>query len=69
LAVVITEGVAVKDSAEFYNYSARASGTTRLIGPNCPGLISPGKANAGIIPANISPAQASIGLVSKSGHA
>jgi succinyl-CoA synthetase alpha subunit len=51
LAVVITEGVAVKDTAEFYNY-AQVKGT-RIIGPNCPGLISPGKANAGIIPADI----------------
>ena len=41
LAVVITEGVAVKDTAEFYNY-AQEKGTTRIIGPNCPGLISPG---------------------------
>ena len=41
LAVVITEGVAVKDTAEFYNY-AKEKGTTRIIGPNCPGLISPG---------------------------
>src|SRR5688572_9801616 len=41
LAVVITEGVAVKDSAEFYN-DAKARGTTRIVGPNCPGLISPG---------------------------
>ncbi|MBP6994782.1 MAG: succinate--CoA ligase subunit alpha [Phycicoccus sp.] len=65
LAVVITEGVAVKDTAEFYNY-AKDKGTTRIIGPNCPGLISPGQANAGIIPANISGA-GKVGLVSKSG--
>jgi succinyl-CoA synthetase alpha subunit len=45
--------VPVKDTAEFFTY-AQQSGTTRLIGPNCPGLISPGQANAGIIPANIS---------------
>jgi succinyl-CoA synthetase alpha subunit len=64
LAVVITEGIAVKDSAEFYNYSLGK--TTRIVGPNCPGLISPGKANAGIIPANIAGA-GRIGLVSKSG--
>ena len=64
LAVVITEGVAVKDSAEFYNYSLGKS--TRIVGPNCPGLISPGKSNAGIIPANIS-GGGRIGLVSKSG--
>jgi len=65
LAVVITEGVAVKDTAEFYTY-AQQSGTTRLIGPNCPGLISPGTSNAGIIPADIS-GPGRIGLVSKSG--
>ena len=65
LAVVITEGIAVKDSAEFYAYS-KAKGTTRIVGPNCPGLISPGKSNAGIIPANIAGA-GRIGLVSKSG--
>jgi succinyl-CoA synthetase alpha subunit len=65
LAVVITEGVAVKDTAEFYNY-AKEKGTTRLVGPNCPGLISPGASNAGIIPADIS-GPGRIGLVSKSG--
>ena len=65
LAVVITEGVAVKDTAEFFNY-AQEKGTTRIIGPNCPGLISPGKSNAGIIPADITKA-GKIGLVSKSG--
>ena len=65
LAVVITEGVAVKDTAEFFEY-AQKSGTTRLIGPNCPGLITPGQANAGIIPADIS-GPGRIGLVSKSG--
>ncbi|WP_435199902.1 succinate--CoA ligase subunit alpha [Janibacter sp. GS2] len=64
LAVVITEGIAVKDSAEFYNYSKGKS--TRIIGPNCPGLISPGQSNAGIIPASIAGA-GRIGLVSKSG--
>jgi succinyl-CoA synthetase alpha subunit len=65
LAVVITEGVPVRDTAEFYRY-ATDKGTTRLIGPNCPGLISPGKSNAGIIPADIS-GPGRIGLVSKSG--
>jgi succinyl-CoA synthetase alpha subunit len=64
LAVVITEGVPVKDSAEFYTLAAGSN--TRLIGPNCPGLISPGQANAGIIPADITQA-GRIGLVSKSG--
>ncbi len=65
LGVVITEGVPVHDTAQFVAY-ANASGTTRLIGPNCPGLISPGKSNAGIIPADITKA-GRIGLVSKSG--
>jgi succinyl-CoA synthetase alpha subunit len=65
LVVVITEGVPVHDTAEFYQYAAN-SGTTRLIGPNCPGLISPGESNAGIIPADITQA-GRIGLVSKSG--
>jgi succinyl-CoA synthetase alpha subunit len=65
LAVVITEGVAVHDTANFYQY-AKNAGTTRVIGPNCPGLISPGKSNAGIIPADIA-GHGPIGLVSKSG--
>jgi succinyl-CoA synthetase alpha subunit len=65
LVVVITEGVPVHDSAAFYRYAAN-SGITRLIGPNCPGLISPGQSNAGIIPADIT-TRGPIGLVSKSG--
>ncbi len=65
LVVVITEGVPVHDTADFFSY-AQSKGTTRIIGPNCPGLISPGKSNAGIIPANITKG-GRIGLVSKSG--
>ena len=65
LAVVITEGIPVHDSAWFWQYSQGRS--TRIIGPNCPGLISPGKSNAGIIPATIAPNPGRIGLVSKSG--
>ena len=65
LVVVITEGVPVHDTADFFSY-AQAKGTTRIIGPNCPGLISPGKSNAGIIPADITKA-GRVGLVSKSG--
>ncbi|MBN9106426.1 MAG: succinate--CoA ligase subunit alpha [Propionibacteriaceae bacterium] len=65
LVVVITEGIPVKDTAEFVA-SARRSGKTRIIGPNCPGLISPGQSNVGIIPPNIAGA-GPIGLVSKSG--
>jgi succinyl-CoA synthetase alpha subunit len=65
LLVVITEGVPVQDTAYFFAY-AHERGTTRIIGPNCPGLISPGQSNAGIIPADITGA-GRIGLVSKSG--
>ncbi|HTW20310.1 MAG TPA: succinate--CoA ligase subunit alpha [Mycobacteriales bacterium] len=65
LLVVITEGVPVQDTAYFFAY-ARERGTTSIIGPNCPGLISPGQANAGIIPADIT-GPGPIGLVSKSG--
>ena len=65
LAVVITEGVPVHDTAEFRAY-AESSGKTRIVGPNCPGIISPGKSNAGIIPSDITKA-GRIGLVSKSG--
>ena len=64
LAVIITEGVPVADTAEFFAH-AQAKGT-RLIGPNCPGLISPGQSNVGITPANIT-GPGRIGLVSKSG--
>jgi succinyl-CoA synthetase alpha subunit len=65
LCVVITEGIPVHDSAAFYAYAVE-KGTTRLIGPNCPGLISPGKSNLGIIPSDIT-GPGKIGLVSKSG--
>ena len=64
LVVVITEGVPVHDTAEFRAYAAEKG--VRVIGPNCPGLISPGKSNAGIIPATITGA-GRVGLVSKSG--
>src|ERR671925_2346966 len=66
LAVVITEGIPVHDSAYFWAHAVAKGNTTRIIGPNCPGLISPGKSNAGIIPADITEA-GRIGLVSKSG--
>jgi succinyl-CoA synthetase alpha subunit len=65
LCVVITEGIPVHDTAAFFQY-AENSGKTRLVGPNCPGLISPGLSNAGIIPGDITK-KGSIGLVSKSG--
>ncbi len=65
LCVVITEGIPVHDTAKFFQYAQNA-GSTRIIGPNCPGIISPGQSNAGIIPADITGA-GPIGLVSKSG--
>ena len=65
LVVVITEGVPVLDTARFFRRAAD-SGTTRIIGPNCPGIISPGRSNAGIIPATVT-GPGPIGLVSKSG--
>ncbi|OLT53489.1 succinate--CoA ligase subunit alpha [Cellulosimicrobium sp. CUA-896] len=64
LTVIITEGVPVADSAEFFTLAQQAG--VRLIGPNCPGIISPGKSNVGIIPANIT-GPGKVGLVSKSG--
>ncbi|MCE7078707.1 succinate--CoA ligase subunit alpha [Streptomyces sp. ST2-7A] len=66
LAVVITEGIAVHDSAAFWAYAGKKGDKTRIIGPNCPGLITPGQSNAGIIPADITK-PGRIGLVSKSG--
>src|ERR687888_1089210 len=66
LTVVITEGIPVHDSAYFWAHAVAKGGNTRIIGPNCPGIISPGKSNAGIIPADIT-GPGKIGLVSKSG--
>ena len=65
LCVVITEGIPVHDTAAFFAH-AQAGGGTRIVGPNCPGVISPGQSNAGIIPADITK-PGRIGLVSKSG--
>src|ERR1700693_4217098 len=66
LCIVITEGTPVHDTAEFWAYASAAGNRTRIIGPNCPGVASPGKSNAGIIPADIT-TEGRIGLVSKSG--
>ncbi|MCV7565426.1 succinate--CoA ligase subunit alpha [Micrococcus luteus] len=71
LLVVITEGIPVQDSAEFFALSQSKTGEdgkpkTRIIGPNCPGIITPGEALAGITPATIT-GSGPIGLVSKSG--
>ena len=71
LLVVITEGIPVQDTAEFFALSQSKTGEdgkpkTRIIGPNCPGIITPGEALAGITPATIT-GTGPIGLVSKSG--
>jgi succinyl-CoA synthetase alpha subunit len=66
LAVVITEGIPVHDTAYVWAHAFARGNKTRIIGPNCPGIISPGKSNAGIIPADIT-GPGPIGLVSKSG--
>jgi succinyl-CoA synthetase alpha subunit len=66
LAIVITEGIPVHDSVTFWNYAEAKGNKTRIVGPNCPGIASPGKSNAGITPADIT-GSGPIGLVSKSG--
>ena len=66
LVIVITEGIPVHDSTEFWAYANAKGNATRIVGPNCPGVASPGKSNAGIIPADIT-SEGRIGLVSKSG--
>ncbi|MBD3690006.1 succinate--CoA ligase subunit alpha [Nanchangia anserum] len=64
LCVVITEGTPVQDATEFVQASLGSK--TRIIGPNCPGIISPGLSNAGITPSTIT-GPGRVGLVSKSG--
>ncbi|KXP03713.1 succinate--CoA ligase subunit alpha [Tsukamurella pseudospumae] len=66
LLVVITEGIPVQDSAYAWAYNVEKGQKTRIIGPNCPGIITPGEALVGITPANIT-GTGPVGLVSKSG--
>jgi len=66
LVVVITEGIPVQDSAEFWAHAKALGEKTRIIGPNCPGIITPGESLVGITPATIT-GKGPIGLVSKSG--
>ncbi|GAA1532076.1 succinate--CoA ligase subunit alpha [Brevibacterium picturae] len=66
LLVIITEGIPVQDAAEVWARAQAGDNATRIIGPNCPGIISPEASLAGIIPANITK-KGKLGLVSKSG--
>ena len=65
--VVITEGVPAHDEAWFYNDLKREFPNVQLLGPNCPGIISPGKANIGITAGHIAKAGGPVGIVSRSG--
>jgi succinyl-CoA synthetase alpha subunit len=65
--VVITEGVPVQDEAWFYNKLARDFPGVRLLGPNCPGIISPGRCNIGITAGEIAKEGGPVGIVSRSG--
>ncbi len=67
LVVCITEGVPAHDEAQFFNILKRDFPNTRLLGPNCPGLISPGKANVGITAGHIAKSGGPVGIVSRSG--
>ncbi len=66
LVIAITEGIPAHDELRVYNTLRRDHPGTRLIGPNCPGILSPGKANVGIIPASFFTA-GNVGVVSRSG--
>ena len=66
LVIAITEGIPAHDELRVYNTLKREHPATRLIGPNCPGILSPGKANVGIIPASFFK-QGNVGVVSRSG--
>jgi succinyl-CoA synthetase alpha subunit len=66
LVIAITEGIPAHDELRVFNLLARDHPATRLVGPNCPGILSPGKANVGIIPASFF-SEGSVGVVSRSG--
>jgi succinyl-CoA synthetase alpha subunit len=66
LVITITEGIPAHDELRVYNLVKRDHPRTRLIGPNCPGILSPGKANVGIIPASFFK-PGNVGVVSRSG--
>lgn len=66
LVVIITEGIPAHDELKLYNQVKRDYPNTRIVGPNCPGILSPGKANVGIIPASFFK-EGNVGVVSRSG--
>lgn len=66
LIVIITEGIPAHDELKLYNTIKRDYPNTRVVGPNCPGILSPGKANVGIIPASFFK-EGNVGVVSRSG--
>jgi succinyl-CoA synthetase alpha subunit len=67
LIVCLTEGIPAHDEAMFFNRLRRDFPGTRLIGPNCPGLLTPGECNIGFIPAEVAKAGGPVGIVSRSG--
>ena len=66
LVVIITEGIPAHDELMLFNRVKRDHPGTRVVGPNCPGILSPGKANVGIIPASFFK-EGNVGVVSRSG--
>ena len=67
LIVVVTEGIPMHDEASFYNRVKRDFPVSRILGPNCPGLLTPGECNIGFIPAEVAKAGGPVGIVSRSG--
>jgi succinyl-CoA synthetase alpha subunit len=67
LIVCLTEGIPAQDEARFYNQIKDKHPGTRLIGPNCPGLITPGKCNIGFIPGEVAKPGGPVAIVSRSG--
>jgi succinyl-CoA synthetase alpha subunit len=67
LIVVVTEGIPMHDEASFYNRVKRDFPASRILGPNCPGLLTPGECNIGFIPAEVAKAGGPVGIVSRSG--
>src|SRR5215471_5235857 len=67
LIVVVTEGIPMHDEARFYNQLRQGFPSSRILGPNCPGLLTPGECNIGFIPAEVARAGGPVGIVSRSG--